>query len=137
MAKTDVVTRKALRQGELLFVPLDEEDSRRLFSGRPDVAGSGWRQLDTHVIRAGEATGHRHEVITRLAVTATLFAPPESLRRGLPGMDALGTEDRLLVTDGPVEIVHPEHQPLTLPAGKHLIVIQREYDETHAARVRD
>jgi len=137
MAKRDVPTRKAFRQGELLFVPLDEADCQRLFRGRQDAASLGWQPLDTNVIREGEATGHKHEVVTRVAARALLFAPPEVLLLGLPGMDDLGAEDRLLISDGPVEIVHPEHQPLALPQGMHLIVVQREYDETHSARVRD
>jgi hypothetical protein len=137
MAKRNISGRKAFRQGELLFVPLGQEDCARLFGDRQDVASVGWQKLDTNVIREGEATGHRHEVLTRLAATMALFAPPESLMRGLPGMDRITGEDRLLVADGPVEVVHPEHKPLALPKGIHLIVVQREYDETKAHRVMD
>jgi len=137
MAKRIVQTRKAFRQGELLFVPLSKEDYGRLFGARREVASLGWQKLDTNVIREGEATGHKHEVLTRLAATVALFAPPESFTGGLPGMDDISGEDRLLVTDGPVEIVHPEHRPLTLPKGIHLIIVQREYDETRSQRVLD
>ncbi len=137
MAKKDVPTRRAFRQGELLFIPLSKDDCRRLFSGRTEAAESGWQQLDTNVIREGEATGHKHEVLSRLAAAAVLFAPPESLMAGLPGMDRIADQDRLLVADGPVEIVRPEHKPLTLPKGIHLVVIQREYDESQTHRVLD
>ena len=137
MAKRDTPIRKALRQGELLFVPLSKEDYARLFGDEKDVTVMGWQKLETHVIREGEATGHKHEILTKLAAAATLFAPPESLRRGLAGMDRITSEDRLLVADGPIEIVHPEHKPLTLPKGMHLVIVQREYDEARPQPVLD
>jgi hypothetical protein len=137
MAKREIPTRKAFRQGELLFVPLSKEDYARLFGDRRDVASLGWQKLDTNVIREGEATGHQHEVLTKLAAAAVLFAPPESFLGGLPQMDRITGEDRLLVADGPVEVVHPEHKPLALSKGIHLIIVQREYDETRSHRVQD
>jgi hypothetical protein len=137
MAKNSIPMRKALRQGELLFVPLSKEDCARLFGGTKDVTGLGWQKLDTNVIREGEATGHKHEVLAKLAATVVLFAPPESLLASLPRMDRITGQDRLLVADGPVEIVHPEHKPLALPKGMHLVIVQREYDETSSRRVRD
>ena len=137
MAKTDILTRRAFRQGELLFIPLTKEDCARLFGDHKDVAGLGWQRLDTNVIREGEATGHKHEILAKLATMTTLFAPPESLLRGLAGMDRITREDRLLVAEDPVEIVHPEHKPLTLPKGIHLIIVQREYDEARPQQVLD
>jgi hypothetical protein len=137
MAKRIFRTRKAFRQGELLFVPLSKEDYARLFGDEKDVTVMGWQKLETHVIREGEATGHKHEIVTKLAVAATLFAPPGSLLRGLAGMDRITSEDRLLVADGPIEIVHPEHKPLTLPKGMHLVIVQREYDEARPQQVLD
>ena len=120
-----------------MFVPLSREDYARLFGNEKDVTVMGWQKLETHVIREGEATGHKHEILTKLAVAATLFAPPESLLRGLAGMDRITSEDRLLVADGPIEIVHPEHKPLTLPKGMHLVIVQREYDEARPQQVLD
>jgi hypothetical protein len=137
MARSNIPMRKALRQGELLFVPLSKEDCARLFGGKKDVTSLGWQKLDTNVIREGEATGHKHEVLAKLAATAVLFAPPESLRASLPGMDRITGQDRLLVADGPVEIVHPEHKPLALPKGMHLVIVQREYDEVRPQQVLD
>jgi hypothetical protein len=137
MAKRIIRTRKAFRQGELLFVPLSKDDYARLFGDERNVVRLGWQKLDTRVIREGEATGHKHEILTKLAAAATLFAPPESLLRGLSGMDRITGDDRLLVADGPVEIVHPEHKPLTLPKGIHLIIVQREYDEARPQQVLD
>lgn len=137
MTKKSVPTRRAFRQGELLFVPLSREDYARLFGEHKDIASLGWQKLDTNVIREGEATGHKHEVLTKLAATAALFAPPASFRGGLSGMNRITGEDRLLVANEPVEIVHPEHRPLTLPQGIHLIIIQRQYDQSRSQPVRD
>jgi hypothetical protein len=36
-----------------------------------------------------------------------------------------------------VEIVHPEHKPLALPQGMHLVIVQREYDEARPQQVLD
>jgi len=129
--------RKAFRQGELLFVPLSKEDCARLFGDKKDFASLGWQKLETNVIREGEATGHKHEILAKLAAAAVLFAPPESFMGGLAGMDRVTGQDRLLVADGPVEIAHPEHKPLALPKGMHLVIVQREYDEAQPHRVLD
>ncbi len=138
MAKRDLPGRRAYRQGELLFLPLSKADHAKLLQGRKDLSKLGWRQLDTNVLREGEATGHKHEVVSRLATAAALlFAPPGPLAPGLAGMTRLTEQDRLLVTETPVEIVHPEHKPLRLPRGIHLVVVQREYDETRPRLVQD
>jgi len=96
-----------------------------------------WNKLSTNVIREGEATGHKHEVIEKTRGTATMLAPARQLLPGLPNMDEIGTEDRLLTVKQPVEVVHPEHRPLNLPTGIYLIIIQREYDEVKARRILD
>jgi hypothetical protein len=137
MANQNVKTRKAYRQGELLFIPVDQEDMATL---TPDSNGQSyphWKKTDTNVLREGEATGHKHEVITQTKGAATLLAPVSTLMRGLPDMGLIGNEDRLLVADEPVEVVHPEHKPLRLLKGVFLVVVQREYDEVKARRVMD
>ncbi len=137
MATEDAVLRKAFRQGELVFIPLNKEDCATLFYGHTDPLTAGWDRLDTTVIREGEVTGHKHEILSKLATAAALFIPPIPLLARLSGMDRIGNEDRLLVADAPVEIVHPEHNTLKLPQGIHLIVVQRQYDEAAAQLVRD
>jgi len=130
-------TRKAYRQGELLFMPLNQENMASIC---PDPKGSSyprWNKLQTSVLREGEATGHKHEVMTATPGAATLLAPASSLFRGLPYMDLIGKEDRMLVAEEPVEVVHPEHRPLMLPKGNFLVIVQREYDEIKARRIMD
>jgi len=137
MAKQEVKARRAYRQGELLFVPLNKEDMKAIDLEPENTSYPQWKNLGTGVIREGEATGHKHEVTTETPGTATLLVPASTFMRGLPNMDLIGNEDRMLVAEQPVEVVHPEHRPLRLPKGIFLIVVQREYDEVQARRIMD
>jgi hypothetical protein len=137
MEKKDTKVRKAFRQGELLFVPLNQEDMASIGHEPKDASYPRWNKLQTNVLREGEATGHKHEVMTQTPGAATLLAPVSTLLRGLSEMDLIGNEDRLLVAEEPVEVVHPEHKPLRLLKGVFLVVVQREYDEVKARRVID
>ena len=132
-----IKTRKAYRQGELLFVPLSQTDLETLTFDPEDSKNLSWNKLSDHVIREGEATGHKHEVIEQTPGTATMLAPSRQFLPGLPSMDRIGTEDRMLTVRQPVEVVHPEHRPLNLPVGIYLIIIQREYDEVKSRRILD
>ncbi|MDO8303989.1 MAG: hypothetical protein Q7T18_12195 [Sedimentisphaerales bacterium] len=137
MATENSKTRKAYRQGELLFVPVGAYELKRLEYDPNDRTYPSWNKLGTNVIREGEATGHKHEVIEQTAGTATMLEPARQLLPGLPDMDMIGSEDRLLTVKEPVEVVHPEHRPLNLPVGIYLIIVQREYDEVKARRIMD
>jgi len=137
MTEQNIQTRKAYRQGELLFLPLCEQDVGMLNPEGRSLQHQRWTKLDTDVLREGEATGHRHQVLSRTALAATVLAPVQGVMTGLPDMVPIGNEDRLLMADGPVDITHPEHRPLTLPKGRYLVVVQREYDEVRAHRVLD
>jgi hypothetical protein len=137
MEKNDTKVRKAFRQGELLFVPLSQQDMADIGHEPRNASYPQWNKLKTNVLREGEATGHKHEVITQTPGAATLFAPISTMIRGLSDMTTIGNEDRLLVAEEPIEVVHPEHKPLRLLKGVFLVVIQREYDEVKARRVMD
>ena len=134
---TESNIRKAYRQGELLFVPVGSDELKDLEFDPKGQGYSSWSKLATNVIREGEATGHKHEVIEQTPGTATMLEPARRFLPGLPNMDMVGTEDRLLTVKEPVEVVHPEHRPLNLPVGIYLIIIQREYDEVKARRIMD
>ena len=137
MATENLKTRIAYRQGELLFIPINEEEMSKLSLKPGNIQSSPWKMLGSNVLREGEATGHKHEVLSQTQGTATLLAPERQFFSGLPDMDIVGNEDRLLVADEPVEVVHPEHKSLRLPKGNYLVVVQREYDEVRARRIRD
>ncbi len=130
-------SRKAYRQGELLFVPLSDEDMAKVDPQPRDGAYPCWKKLQTNIIREGEATGHKHEVMEEEAGTATILAPARQFMEGLLHMSPIGAEDRMLVAQQPVEVVHPEHRPLALPRGNFLVIVQREYDEVKARRILD
>ncbi len=135
MSTETTKTRKAYRQGELLFVPLDEAEMATI--GLKNNSGPSWKQLPTNVLREGEATGHKHEVITQTPEAASILAPVNQFIRGLANMANIGSEDRMLVATTPAEIVHPEHKALSLPQGNYLVIVQREYDEVKARRILD
>ena len=129
--------RKAYRQGELLFVPVSSDELKSLEFDPANQTYTAWNKLASNVIREGEATGHKHEVIEQTAGTAMMLEPARRFLPGLPNMDMIGMEDRLLTVREPVEVVHPEHRPLNLPVGIYLIIIQREYDEVKSRRIMD
>lgn len=135
MTTQNVKTRKAYRQGELLFVPLCKNEMEAL--DPENKSSSSWKKLQTNVLREGEATGHKHEVITQTPDVASILAPASQFIRGLASMATIESEDRMLVATKPVEVVHPEHKPLSLPKGNYLVIVQREYDEEKARRIRD
>lgn len=58
-----------------------------------------------NIVQLGEETGHAHELI---------------------GGDVFGRGSYLLVTEGPGELVHPEHETITLPEGEYRVLRQRE-----------
>lgn len=118
-------------------MPLGGEDLAKLYPDLKDPSHRLWKKLGSNVLREGEATGRKHEVMEKTAGTAVLLVPERGFMEGLPGMDLIGNEDRLLVAEEPVEIVHPEHRLLSIPRGNFLVVIQREYDEIKARRIID
>jgi hypothetical protein len=137
MSDKNVTVRKAYRQGELLFIPLNRDDIALIESKPTNTSSLNWKKMNSLVIREGEVTGHTHEVVTKNPGAVTLFEPNSQFINGLDDMDSVGNEDRMLVANEPVNIVHPEHKPLNLPKGRFLVVVQREYDETKARRVMD
>ena len=137
MTTQDTKVRRAYRQGELVFLPLTAEDLTTLEPGARNQSYSRWKKLRTMVLREGEATGHKHEVVTQQSGTATLLAPAQGFMPRLPDMGSIGAEDRLLVAEEPVQVVHPEHRALRFPKGSFLVVVQREYDELKARRIMD
>lgn len=96
MTKENIKTRKAYRQGELLFVPLNEQDLETLGFEPKDASYPSWKKLDTNVLREGETTGHKHEVIAQNPGALTLMEPYRQFLRGLTDMDLVENEYRLI-----------------------------------------
>ena len=103
MSDSTLVPRGLVRQGDLLLVPVANlpEQARLLQRGRL-------------VLAEGEATGHAHVV--------------EDERAFLHGFGWAGGGVFLsVVGDGPVSLVHEEHDPLLLLPGVYEVRRQREY----------
>jgi len=129
--------RRAYRQGELLFIPLNQEDMERLNPNSQGKFPSLWKKLDSSILREGEATGHKHQIIAKQAGMVSLLASAGRFISGLPGMAPIESEDRLLIVEEPIEVIHPEHRPLKLGKANFLVIVQREYDEVKARRIMD
>jgi len=89
------------RQGDVLLVPIDD-----LPAEIEAVALEAGRTVLAH----GEMTGHAHAITSR---DATLWED----KRGA----------RFLRLDGPCSLLHEEHDPIELPAGRYKVIRQVEY----------
>lgn len=67
------------------------------------------REGNSVVIAHGEATGHRHRIVSP---DAELYAHEQA---------------RFLLVRAPVELIHEEHAPIELRPGVYEVVRQREY----------
>jgi signal transduction protein with GAF and PtsI domain len=97
------------RQGDILFVPVDEWSSDRLNRAEVDEETD---IIESGVVAEGEATGHAHRVraaagVAVVAIMADLFI------RSQEGEN--------------IHIDHEEHDTITLPPGDYQVVRQREY----------
>jgi len=107
-------------QGDLLFErvsdrPSSDEVQRRL-------AGNSW-WVSTNVIARGEKTGHAHVIDIQKAT------PYEGFFGGVRDINGV------VVTEE-TQVVHDEHDPLTLPVGSYLVRRQREYTPPRNLRER-
>ena len=125
---------QGLRQGEILFIPIQLENGEI----KEKVLKSLTRRAD-NVIREGEVTGHKHEVVgnaimfegSRLANGTLLYAWEQANNdKEL----TIPKGDMFLDANNNVVIKHPEHADLKLDKGQYIIRIQREYDEAERFR---
>jgi len=100
--------RIAYRQGEILLEKIDNATAYVL------------EKLNTKIIREGELTGHKHEIIGDAELWKIRY-----------------TNNMILTADKDIKIIHPEHKTLDLPKGVYRIRIQREYDEIRERLIRD
>lgn len=76
------------------------------------------RDRGSVVLAHGEVTGHRHR----------LDDPGVCLLR------AEGVSDRVLTVSATSLLRHEEHDAIEIPAGSHVVRIQREFSETEQSR---
>ncbi len=97
--------RRAKRQGDVLIVPIGEDDV---------TVVSSWQIEEGRTVLAfGEATGHAHAIYDRTT---------ESVRTA--------NDELFLRVVEPTEVRHEEHAPVPLEPGLWRVVRQREYDES-------
>lgn len=97
---------KTIRQGDLLFVPIEA-----------DKLPTDLKLRKSGIIAEGEATGHHHRVAE--LVDAEVFT----------SQDWRGEERYVRVGPNGVSIVHEEHGPVQLPPNSlYHVKIAREYD---------
>lgn len=100
-----------IRQGDLLFVPVDEVPAY--------IDQKPLKPLGTRILAAGEATGHHHQIAEADVQGVEVY------KLGWQGTEP----DYLRVTaDGGISIVHEEHYTVHIPAGTYKIHRAREFD---------
>jgi hypothetical protein len=106
-------TRKPVRQGDIMLVPVD-----KLPKGLTEVP----RENGRIVLAEGEATGHAHV----LEGEATFLAA-----------DLEELEGRFLAVEEDSKLVHDEHGPIGIAPGNYEVRRQREYAPEAPRRVSD
>jgi hypothetical protein len=100
------------RQGDVLIIEHD--------AGIPAECAALTRGRDGVVLADGEATGHRHRILSR---DATLYEHPSG--------------ERFLRVGTSTALLHEEHDPIPVPPGTYRVVRQREYHPDQIAYVAD
>lgn len=102
-----------LRQGDIMLIPVEE-----IPDGLKKVPLMGGRM----VLAEGEATGHVHAIEGEAQFLAT---------------DLEELEGRFLAVEQEAELVHDEHDTITVPPGNYEVRRQREYDGLEEQFVSD
>ena len=95
---------KIYRQGDVLIRQIKEIPKKS-------------KKLNHRILAYGEATGHKHELIT-----GDLY-------------DADGVLFFSIAAE--TDLIHQEHEPITIPAGDYEAVRQKEYSPERIRYVRD
>lgn len=104
---------EANRQGEVLFFKVVPGTLRNNYRGMKVPSG---------VIRRGEKEGHEHKV-TGDEVQLAMF--PEA-KTTLSGEDDQPSTGIVEVKGKRAKVTHPEHKPLPLKKGTHVVMTQKE-----------
>lgn len=105
---------EANRQGECLFFKIVPGTLRNNYKGMT---------VSSKVIRTGEKEGHEHKVNGK-AVQLTMF--PETTTTLTGEKEDQPSTGILEVKEDGAKVEHPEHKPLPLKKGKHVVMTQKE-----------
>lgn len=107
------------RQGDVLLVPVSDDEIELI---NYENKAKRHRKLKGLVLAEGEATGHHHRVLTP-------SRPITTARIRTARLNTTGAAVRVLTVPGDgAELVHDEHDTITLPAGKYQVQGQREFE---------
>lgn len=116
-------------QGDIIIERVDDA------TGAPiGHAGSGQFGTDSDgssVLARGEVTGHRHRFI---ATSDVMLFRDDSLARGVPAELYIG---HVKIGSAGADLVHEEHDTISLPSGCYRIRRQREWTAEQARVVAD
>jgi len=126
---------KHYRHGDILLIKIDELPKNIKFKTKK-----------SKVILKGEVTGHAH----RLKGNAKILEVAERIANNLIGVwdgqmlvaNTITAEPKsqvigYAVVKEPTELIHEEHNTITLPVGTYEIRRQREYDANYIRYVED
>jgi len=112
--ETPTMSKFTARQGDILIV-----STRAIPKGLKEIARENGRVVLAH----GEATGHAHVIDDPSAMFL--------------GADLEEMADRFLRVENECQVVHDEHDAITLPPGDYIVRRQREYSPEAIRNVAD
>lgn len=118
-------------QGDIIIERVDTAPSANTKVGAAAGAQSGTDPDNSIVLARGEVTGHRHRFTGDSG--AALFRD-DGLARDIPPGLYIGHVE---VPQRGADLVHEEHDAISLPAGTYRIRRQREWDAAEARIVAD
>jgi len=123
----DYLEGDANRQGEMLFFKI-VPGTLKTYYGKSLKISSG-------IVRTGEKPGHEHK-ITGKEVQVTMF--PEETTTLSAETDDQPSAGIVDIKEPGAKVVHPEHGPLALKKGKHVVLTQKEaIGKNKTATVKD
>jgi len=117
-------------QGDIIIELIKQTPQAASKVGAANGRETGIDQDGSIVLARGEVTGHRHRFTGDSGVA--LFRD-DGLARDVPDGLYIGH----VKLDRPADLVHEEHDTITLPAGTYRIRRQREWTAEHARIVAD
>lgn len=120
---------KHYRHGDILLIKIDELPENIRFKTKRDK-----------IILEGEVTGHAHRLKGNAKIledAERIINPPPT---GFPPVRNIPIKSQVIgyaVVKEPTELIHEEHNTITLPVGTYEIRRQREYDSDYIKFVED
>ena len=119
---------KIYRQGDVLVVGVQSKNEMKTLFGR----ALAFTKKSDFVLAEGEVTGHSHVLKGECDVIEDREASDNVVTDVAWGQFVA----RIVVAEE-AELVHEEHDTITIPPGEYIVVRQREYTPTGARRVFD